>query len=113
MALGVGDSFWSNVIAAVVAAFTGAGVVIGFIWRLIWRVDSLETIARNQRKDFDDAELRAADLKSNVVKLHEEHYRLREMLASQPTKQDMIGLETRLGTQLDRIVQRIDTIAAK
>lgn len=113
MAVQGDGGWWQNIETAVIALITGAVAVVGFIWGILWKVNTMGDAIEQQKREIVASKTEIDKLAQNVAKLHEEHFRLREMLAAQPTKQDLIGLETRLGTQLDRIVQRIDTSLAQ
>lgn len=98
-------------------AIAAAVAVVGFVWRFLWKVGRMEAAIEIQRADFDKQLLLSLEERKEIFLaqkvLQEEHHKLREMLMMQPTKTDLIALETRLGTQLDRIVQRIDSAMAK
>lgn len=110
-------TIWGFAEWAAGVAITAAVAAVAFVWRFLWKVNRMEAAIDLQRTDFEKQLLISLEERKDIFSaqrtLQEEHHKLREMLAAQPTKTDLIALETRLGTQLDRIVQRIDSALAK
>lgn len=111
------STIWGFAEWAAGLAIAGTVSAIAFVWRFVWKVGAMEAAIELQRTDFEKQLAVSLQERKDIFAaqrvLQEEHHKLREMLAAQPTKTDLIALETRLGTQLDRIVQRIDTALAK
>ncbi len=71
-----------------------------FLWRLMLRLDKLETSQARYRSDLeiarnasDAAMLRLAE---RFAQLHDDHFRVREIISSLPTRADFRDLEERL-----------------
>jgi len=83
-----------------------------FVWRLMFRLHSLEDSVRQHRRDLDTTqshtEASMLRLAERLSMLHDEHYRLRETIGALPTRADIHDLELRLGERLDALVLRFD-----
>ena len=85
-----------------------------FIWRLLIRIERLESSQKRQRDELDvmrsagdAAMLRLAE---RLGQLHEDHFRLREAVGAMPTRGDLRDLEERLTLRLSALSDRIDRV---
>ena len=86
--------------------------VAAFVWRLLARVDRLETSVDQQRLDFDAAAKTsgssAARLAERLEHILADHYRLREAMGSLPTRNDLRDVEDHINERIESVVARLD-----
>lgn len=97
-------------------AITGLSTLVAsgaaFIWRLLLRLEKIESAQRRQGSDIDAMRL-ASDaallrLADRFAQLHDDHYRLRETMSALPTRSDLRDLEDRLAERLNSVGDRLD-----
>lgn len=83
-----------------------------FVWRLVMRIDKLETSHVRQRDEFetlrDANDVTLLRLAERFAQLHDDHFRLREAMGAMPTRSDLRELEGRLAVRLTALSDRID-----
>jgi hypothetical protein len=98
---------WAFTALATLLASAGA-----FLWRLMLRLEKLETAQANQRVEHDAArsasEAAMLRLSERLALMHDEHFRLRETMGLLPSRADMRELEGRLAERFDALAGRID-----
>src|ERR1700712_3478549 len=110
MSAGEGEAWglleWALTLFATTVASVGA-----FIWRLMMRIEKLETSHERHREELeamrnanDATMLRLAE---RFAQLHEDHFRLRETMGAMPTRVDLRDLEDRLTVRLAGLSDRI------
>jgi hypothetical protein len=103
---------WGLLEWALTALFTGLVSASAFIWRLVMRIEKLET-GQSRHEEEIEAMRKANDatllrLTERISQLHEDHFRLREAMGAMPTRADLRDLEDRLTLRLSTISDRID-----
>ena len=100
---------WALTFLATTVASCGA-----FVWRLMLRIEKLETAQVRHRDDLDAmrgandaAMLRFAE---RFAQLHDDHFRLREAMGAVPTRVDLRELEDRLADRLAGLSDRLDRV---
>lgn len=103
---------WGVLQWAVTIVFTAVASSAAFVWRLVMRVEKLETGHARHRDELetmrsasDATMLRMAE---RFEQLHDDHFRLRETMGAMPTRLDLRDLEDRLASRLTAISERID-----
>jgi hypothetical protein len=97
-------------------ALTGLATLVAsggaFLWRLMGRLERLESAQIRQRIEIDatrsandTAMLRLAD---KFTQMRDDHFRLRETFGALPTRSDMRDLEDRLAERLTSLADRLD-----
>ena len=83
-----------------------------FVWRLMTRIHTMEIAVRQHQRDLETAqsanELALFRLAERLALLHDDHYRLREIIGALPNRADIHDLELRLGERLDALAARFD-----
>ena len=114
---GLNSTFWGTVVGAV----TLAGATIGAVWRIVAaplrRITIVEQHAtatdsrfKNVEEDLKTNSDAIANLHADHKRLHEDHGKLREILAAQPTRDDLARSEARM---LERTVASEKNITAQ
>ena len=103
---------WGLLEWALTALFTGLVSGGAFVWRLVMRIEKLET-GHNRHDEEIEAMRNANDatmlrLAERFGQLHEDHFRLREAMGAVPTRADLRDLEDRLTLRLSALSDRID-----
>ena len=106
------DTPWSLLEWIVTGISTFVLGIVGFVWRLLARIDRLEASVEQQRRDFGAA-MRTSD--SSATRLAErleqvlaDHYRLRETIGSLPTRDDLRDMEDHINERIESVVARLD-----
>jgi hypothetical protein len=85
---------------------------VAFVWRLVIRIEKLETSHVRQRDEFetlrDGYDATMLRLAERFAQLHDDHFRLREAMGAMPTRSDLRELEDRLAVRLTALSDRID-----
>jgi hypothetical protein len=72
----------------------------------------MEIAVRQHQRDLETAqsanELALFRLAERLALLHDDHYRLREIIGALPNRADIHDLELRLGERLDALAARFD-----
>jgi hypothetical protein len=103
---------WGLVQWALTLLITAVVSGIAFVWRVVLRIEKLETSQGLQRDEFEA--LRDANdatmlrLAERFAQLHDDHFRLREAMGAMPTRSDLRELEDRLTVRLMALSDRID-----
>lgn len=107
-----GNETWGLVEWALGGLATLVGSGLAFVWRLMLRIEKLESNQGRQRAELDTmressdgAMLRLAE---RFAQLHDDHFRLREAMGAMPTRSDLRELEDRLTIRLSALSDRID-----
>ena len=83
-----------------------------FLWRVMFRLEKLESTVARQRIDLDAArgsgEAAMLRLAERFAQMHDDHFRLRETIGSLPTRSDLRDLEDRLAERLTSLGERLD-----
>ena len=92
------------------ATSTASGVA--FVWRLMTRIEKLESSHGRQREELaamrDASDATLLRLAERFAQLHDDHFRLREAMGAVPTRSDLRELEDRLAVRLTTLSDRID-----
>ena len=106
------NSTWGFVEWAITGLVTLVASVGAFVWRLLMRLEKLESIQSRQRLDLeatraagDAAMLRLAE---RFAQMHDDHFRLRETIGGLPNRSDLRDLEDRLAERLTSLAARLD-----
>ena len=102
------DTPWSLFEWAATGIATFVLSVITFIWRLLRRIDRLETSADQRRLDFDAADKASATDAKRLDQILADHYRLRETIGALPTRNDLRDVEDHINERIDSVVGRLD-----
>ena len=113
MAIGAnGNENWGLLEWAMSGLATLVGSGFAFLWRLMLRIEKLESNQERRgveldalREASDTAMLRLAE---RFAQLHDDHFRLREAMGAVPTRADLRELEDRLTDRLSALSERID-----
>lgn len=103
---------WGLLQWALTLLITTVASGFAFVWRLVVRIERLESSQVRQREEFEA--LRDANdatmlrLAERFAQLHDDHFRLREAVGALPTRSDMRDLEDRLAARLTALSDRID-----
>ena len=103
---------WGLLQWALTLLITAVASGIAFVWRLMIRIEKLESVQGRQRDEFEA--LRDANdatmlrLAERFAQLHDDHFRLREAMGAMPTRSDLHELEDRLAVRLTALSDRID-----
>ena len=97
---------------------TGAATVIAsgvaFMWRLMRRMDRVETslVAQTEIWEGRAAASEAAMLRlaERLAQIHDDHFRVRETMSGLPTRSDLRDLEDRVIEQLTALAARLDRV---
>jgi hypothetical protein len=105
---------WGFVEWAVTGLTTILASVGAFVWRLMSRLETIETSLARQRQDIDGAK-QAGDaallrLAERLTQLHDDHFRLRETIGALPTRSDLRDLDEHIGERLDALAARLDHV---
>jgi hypothetical protein len=103
---------WSTVEWAITGLSTLLASGAAFLWRLLLRLEKIESAQKRQGGDLDAMRL-ASDaavlrLADRFAQLHDDHYRLRETMGALPTRSDLRALEDRLAERLNSVGDRLD-----
>jgi hypothetical protein len=83
-----------------------------FLWRLMQRLDKLESTQTRQRIDIDASrnasESAMLGLASRLTQMHDDHFRLRETIGALPTRSDLRDIGDRLAERLASLADRLD-----
>jgi|ERR1700722_6125611 hypothetical protein len=117
MSLALGsDPAWGFVEWAVTGLSTLTLSAAAFVWRMTARLDRASSAIEWQRTELvsakqanDAAALRLAD---RVAKLQDDQSRLREAVASLPTRADLRDMEERVGARVEALAGRFDRAIA-
>ncbi len=85
---------------------------VAFIWRLMSRMDKIETELAT-RADHWEAKASADEaammrLADRLAQIHDDHFRVRETMSALPTRADLRELEDRVIEQLAHLASRLD-----
>ena len=103
---------WSLLQWALTLLITAVASGVAFVWRLVIRIEKLENGQGRQRDEFET--LRDANdatmlrLAERFAQLHDDHFRLREVIGAMPTRSDLRELEDRLTIRLTALSDRLD-----
>ncbi len=83
-----------------------------FVWRVMMRLHTVDIAVQQHRHDLETAqannETALLRLAERLAMLHDEHYRVREIIGALPNRTDIHDLELRLGERLDSLAARFD-----
>ncbi len=113
MAIGSGEGQnWGLAQWALTLLVTSIVSGFAFVWRLVMRLEKLETSQSRQRDEFlllrDASDATMLRLAERFGQLHDDHFRLREAMGAMPTRSDLRELEDRLAVRLTALSDRID-----
>lgn len=102
-------------------ALTGLSTILAsvaaFVWRLTLRLEQIEIALARHGQDIDatrnSGEAALLRLAERLEFLNDDHYRLREILGSLPTRSDMRDLDVRISERLDALAARLDRLIAR
>jgi len=85
---------------------------VAFIWRLMSRMDKVES-SLAARADVWDSKVAASEaamirMAERLAQIHDDHFRLRENMSGLPTRSDLRDLEDRVVEQLASLASRLD-----
>lgn len=102
-------NFVQWIITAVVTALISS---IAFIWRLMSRMDKVETTLAAQIGHWESrsaaSETALYRLAEHLAQIHDDYFRLRENINGLPTRNDLRDLEDRVIEQLANLAARLD-----
>ena len=103
---------WGLIQWALTGLATATASAIAFSWRLIRRVDSVESafgahsrICRSSATANEAAILR---LTERLQQVHDDQFRIRETIGSLPTRSELRDVEDRIVEQLSMLASRLD-----
>jgi len=99
---------WSLFEWAVTGIATFVVSAVAFIWRLLARIDRLETSLDQQRLDVDAANKSNESSAARLDQILADHYRLRETIGALPTRNDLRDVEDHINERIDSVVARLD-----
>lgn len=83
-----------------------------FLWRLMLRLDKLESAQARQRADLDatrsTGEATMLRLSERFAQMHDDYFRLRETIGSLPTRSDLRDIGDHLAERLTSLAERLD-----
>ncbi len=102
-------------------ALTGVSTILAsvaaFVWRLTLQLERFEIALAQHRQDIDtnrvSGEAALVRLAERLELLHDEHYRLREVIVGLPTRADFRDLDVHIGERLDALAARLDRLIAR
>ncbi|HEY1944134.1 MAG TPA: hypothetical protein VGH40_18630 [Roseiarcus sp.] len=102
-------------------ALTGLSTILAsiaaFVWRLTLRLERIEIALARHRQDIDatrdSGEAAILRLAERLEFLHDDHYRLREIIGGLPTRLDLRDLDVHIGERLDALAARVDRLIAR
>ena len=97
---------------------TGAATAIAsgvaFMWRLMRRIDRVETSLAAQSENWEGraaaSEAAMLRLAERLAQIHDDHFRVRETMSGLPTRSDLRDLEDRVIEQLTALAARLDRV---
>jgi hypothetical protein len=99
---------------AVTGLATLLASIAAFVWRLMLRLETIETTLTRARQDLDQSrqasEATAQRLTERFDQLHDDHFRLRETIGSLPTRADLHSLDAHIAERLDALAARLDRV---
>lgn len=106
------NSPWGVVEWAITGIATFAASVGAFVWRLTLRLERIEASLTRARQDLDEtrqaSEAAAQRLADRFDQLHDEYYRVRELIGVLPTRADLRNLDARIAERLEALAARLD-----
>lgn len=112
MAMSAEGQTWGLLQWALTFLTTTVASSVAFVWRLMLRIEKLETAQGRQREELeamrDASDATMLRLAERFAQLHEDHFRLREAMGAMPTRTDLRELEDRLVVRLTTLTERID-----
>ena len=83
-----------------------------FLWRLMLRLEKLESAQARQRTDLDATrsagEAAMLRLAERFSQMHDDHFRLRETIGALPTRSDLRDVGDQLAERLTSLAERLD-----
>jgi len=94
------------------AAATALVSSVAFVWRLLSRIERVESSLANQSCVWEAkasaSEAAMIRLAERLAQIHDDHFRLRENMSGLPTRNDLRDLEDRVVEQLASLTARLD-----